>query len=68
MVYCNWLIFSMFSGSFLEKALFRSFVFKMFSGLGFCWVSGHKVVPQSVAGKARIRSIIHSLLAPRAGR
>jgi len=31
-----------------EKPLFRPFVFKMFSALGVCPVSGHKVAMKSV--------------------
>jgi hypothetical protein len=38
MVYCNWLIFSIFSAFVGEKHLFRPFVFKMFSAFGICAV------------------------------
>ena len=61
-VSCNWLIFSMLSAFVGEKALFRPFVFKMFSALGVCAVIGHKVAMQSVAAKARRCGIIHPFL------
>jgi hypothetical protein len=64
MIYCNWLIFSMFSASFLEKALSRSFVFKMFSASCICPVSGHKVAKQSVGREARKICIIPPFLLP----
>jgi hypothetical protein len=48
MIYCNWLLFSMFSGLAHENRLFRPFIFKMFSGLGVCAMNGHKVVMHSV--------------------
>jgi len=36
----------MFSGSFLEKALFEPFVFKMFPGSYFLSMGGHEVAMQ----------------------
>ena len=68
MIYCNLLVFSMFSASFLEKSLFRPFVFKMFSASCFCLVCGHEVAMQSVGGEARKIWHHQSLLAPRAAR
>ncbi len=43
MVSCNWLISCKFSASFLEKALFRPSVFRMFSASCFSPVNGYKV-------------------------
>jgi hypothetical protein len=63
----NWLLFSMLSALVREKALFRSFAFKMFPSLGVCEVRGHKVAMQSVGGEARKMWHHQSLLAPRAG-
>jgi len=60
----NWLFFSMFSASFLKKALFRPFVFKMFSGLGVCVVSGHKVAMQSGPVRLGRCGIINPFLLP----
>jgi hypothetical protein len=55
-------LFSMFSASFLENALFRPFVFKMFSGSCFSLVCGHEVAMQSVGGEARKKCIINPFL------
>jgi hypothetical protein len=62
MVYCNRLIFSKFSASFLKKALFRPFVFKMFSASCFCLEFGHEVAVLPVGGKARKICIINPFL------
>jgi hypothetical protein len=42
----------MFSGLVGEKALFRSFVFKMFSGLGTLFVGRHDVAMQFIVREA----------------
>jgi len=68
MIYCNWLIFNMFSASFLEKALFRPFVFKKFSGSCFCLVGGHEAAMQSVGNEARKMCIISPFLLRGRGR
>jgi hypothetical protein len=62
MVYCNRLVFSMFSASFLEKALFRPFVFKKFSASCFCLVGGAKVAMQSVPARLGRFGIINPFL------
>ena len=61
----NWLIFSMFSGLGHENRLFRSFVFKKFSGLGACKAVGHKVARRSVGGEARIIRITNPFCSTR---
>jgi hypothetical protein len=60
-------IFSMFSGLVREKAPFRSFVFKMFPGLGFCEAGRHKVAMQFVGGACQVCHY-QFLVALRAGR
>jgi hypothetical protein len=62
MVYCNRLIFSRFSASFLQKGLFRPFVFKMFSASCFCLEYGHEVAILPVGGEARKICIINPFL------
>jgi len=57
----------MFSGLRGEKALLRTFVFKMFSALGVGAVGGHKVVMQSAPLRLGRCGVINPFLLPLPG-
>lgn len=52
-VYCNWLLFSVFSASFVKEALLRPFVLILSSASDTLSVRGRNAFTQSVWGKAR---------------
>ena len=45
-VSCKWLVFSVLTALAAEKALFRTFVFKMLTALGICSKSGRNVATE----------------------
>ncbi len=52
----------MFSGSFLEKAVFQPFVFKMFSASDNCAMGRHMVTVQSEGVRLETYGIINPFL------